>query len=289
MPSITAHLLRAYLRVTRANRTYVSADAARRRVEMRRIRPKRYAPPRLRGDVAVTVERRDGWPVYTLSPRYPVGTVIYAHGGGWVGEIALQHWQLCAQLAAEAGVRVIVPIYPLVPFGTAAQVVPRVAELARAHSPVVLAGDSAGGQIALSAAQLVGDAEVVRRSILISPALDLAFSNPSIPAVQPRDPWLGRPGGLVFATSWAGSLPIDDPLGSPLFGDFTGLGPITLFTGTDDILNPDARLMIDRARAAGVEVDEHEGVGLVHVYPLTPTREGRAARAVIVDTVRAAF
>ena len=78
-----------------------------------------------------------------------------------------------------------------------------------------------------------------------------------------------------------------DPLVSPLGADLTGLGPLTLFSGTRDILNPDARSLAEKARAAGVDIDYHEQPGLVHVYPLTPTREGRAARATIVDCLRA--
>ena len=74
---------------------------------------------------------------------------------------------------------------------------------------------------------------------------------------------------------------------SPLGADLTGLGPLTVFSGTRDILNPDARLLAEKATAAGVEVEYHEQPGLVHVYPLTPTREGRAARDVIVERLRA--
>jgi acetyl esterase/lipase len=63
---------------------------------------------------------------------------------------------------------------------------------------------------------------------------------------------------------------------------------LTVFSGTRDILNPDTRLLVDKAVAAGVDVDYHEEQGLVHVYPLTPTPEGRAARALLIERVRAA-
>jgi acetyl esterase/lipase len=59
-----------------------------------------------------------------------------------------------------------------------------------------------------------------------------------------------------------------------------------VFSGTRDIVNPDARRLADRAAAAGVDAEYHEQPGLVHVYPLTPTPEGRAARAVIVERPR---
>jgi acetyl esterase/lipase len=186
---------------------------------------------------------------------------------------------------------VVVPIYPLVPFTSAAEMMPTIAELvaekaAPDHS-VCLAGDSAGGQMALSAALMLRDEHrlVVPQTVLISPVLDVSLANPSISAV--RDPWLTRAGLLEFATAWCGDLPMTDPMVSPLNADLTGLGPLTVFSGTRDILNPDARLLVEKAAAAGVEIDYHEQPGLVHVYPLTPTAEGRATRAVIVDRLRA--
>jgi len=287
----------AWFRLTRANRPYVSAAAARRHVEQRRLRPRPYGPPRrLRGDVTVGVEEVGGWPVYRLAPRdgRARGGVLYVHGGAWVNEIALQHWQLAARTAAEVGTTVTVPIYPLVPAGTAAAVVAGVVDLVRAsdarYGATSLAGDSAGGQIALSAAQVLRDEHgwTVPRTVLIAPALDLSLTNPGIDAVEPGDPWLGREGTRVFVDLWRGDLPVHDPRVSPLAGDLRGLGPLTVFSGTRDVLNPDTRLLVARARAAGVDVDEHWGEGLVHVYPLLPTPEGRAARAVLLDRLRAA-
>ncbi|MCP2237877.1 Acetyl esterase/lipase [Prauserella halophila] len=281
-----------YLRATGRNRVFRSAGHARAHVDRLALRPRSYAPPRRLGSpVTVDVSRRDGWPVYRVHPvdARPRGSVVYIHGGGWVNEIAAAHWRLVAQIAAEARTTVVVPIYPLVPFGTAEAVVNAVADLVRevgeVHGEVRLAGDSAGGQIALSAAMVLRDQHSVTlpRTLLISPALDLSWSNPRIPQVQPDDPWLAVPGGRVFSDRWRGELPTEDPRVSPLAGDLAGLGPLTVFSGSHDVLNPDAHLLRDRARAAGVETEFHEGEGLVHVYPLLPTRTGEAARSIIVE------
>jgi acetyl esterase/lipase len=74
---------------------------------------------------------------------------------------------------------------------------------------------------------------------------------------------------------------------SPLAGDLAGLGPLTVFSGTHDVLNPDAHLLLDRAKTAGVDLEFHEGEGQVHVYPLLPTRTGEAARAIITERLTA--
>ncbi|WP_204078969.1 alpha/beta hydrolase fold domain-containing protein [Mycobacterium riyadhense] len=293
--SWASRALPAILRITGRSRPYVSAQSARAHIDRRALRPQPYGPPpRLRSDVAVTVQRRLGWPIYTITANIgaPERIVWYLHGGAWVNEITPQHWQLAAQIAAEARATVIVPIYPLVPFAGAADVMPVIVELVADNvsrdGSVCLAGDSAGGQIAMSAALLLRDEHgvVIPRTVLISPVLDVSLTNPLIGAAESDDPWLGREALRVFADRWRGDLPLTDPRVSPLAGDLSGLGPLTVFTGTRDILNPDARLLAQKATAAGVDIEYHERRGLLHVYPLTPTPEGRAARAVIVERLR---
>ncbi|WEO78285.1 alpha/beta hydrolase [Cryobacterium sp. SO2] len=293
MVTVPSRLIAPALRLMRANRVFVTAEAARRRVRALEVRPAAYGPPsRLRQDVRVDVSQ-PGWPVYTITPvgTTPVGSVVYVHGGGWVNQIAGQHWHLAAQIAAEANTTVMVPIYPLVPFGTASVVAAGIVALVRDNlercGTTCLAGDSAGGQIALSSALLLRDEHGIAlpRTVLISPALDLSWSNPLIPTVQPSDPWLATPGGVVLAELWKGDRDILDPVVSPLMGDLTGLGPITLFSGTRDVLNPDAHLLVDKAAAAGVDLEFHEGTGQVHVYPLLPTVVGQDARARIVQSL----
>ncbi|WP_068183758.1 alpha/beta hydrolase fold domain-containing protein [Mycobacterium sp. UM_CSW] len=286
--------LPAVIHLTRA-RAYRSAQSARDHIDQRAAHPQFYGPPPgLRKDVNLHLDRESVWPIYTLTAQSlhePQGTVVYLHGGAWVNEIASQHWKLAVQIAADACVRVVVPIYPLAPFATAAEVVPRIAELvaetAMPDHSVCLAGDSAGGQMALSAALLLRDEHrlVLPETVLISPVLDVSLTNPLIDAVD--DPWLTRVGLLEFAKRWCGDLPMTDTMVSPLNADLSGLGPLTVFSGTRDILNPDARLLAEKAAAAGVQIDYHEQPGLVHVYPLTPTPEGRAARALIVERLRA--
>ncbi|GGD69903.1 alpha/beta hydrolase fold domain-containing protein [Microbacterium murale] len=287
-------LVPPFLRATRANAPFLSVDSARRAVRDAELRPQPYGPPpRLRSDLRVGVAHIDKVPVYTVAPARGAtdGAVIYTHGGGWIHQIAKQHWELIAQIAVEANVTVVVPIYRLLPFGDAQgahDLVIGIAEqLIERHGSVRLAGDSAGGQITLSVAQTLRDRGVPAvRTVLIAPGLDLTFSNPLIPVIQPTDPWLAQDGGRELGRIWAGELDVKDPIVSPLFGEFEGLGPMLVFSGTRDVLNPDAGILVDRARAAGVDVTFREKVGAVHVFPLLPTRSGRAARSEIVAALR---
>ncbi len=293
MASVPDGLVPLIIRASRRNRTFTSENVARKRVRERALRPKPFGPPRnLGAGVKVDAQLDDGWPVYTLTPTLstPVGNVIYAHGGGWLNEIVSFHWRLVAQIAVEASTVVTVPIYPLVPFGTADEVMNRIVAMVRANTAtygsVALAGDSAGGQIALSAAlALRDDGVTLPATVLISPAVDLTITNPDIPTVQPTDPMLGVPGAKVLADLWRGERELTDPVVSPLFGDFAGLGPLAVWSGTHDILNPDTRLLVAKAEAAGVDVNYTELAGQLHVYPLLPTAIGAAARRDIVSVI----
>ena len=288
---IPEKLVPLYIRASRRNRPYQTEAGARHHLDQRTLHPEPFGPPRkMGGDVVVEMTRRNGWPVYTVTPSgvRPSGAVVYAHGGGWVNEIVRQHWQLIGQIAVEARTTVVVPIYPLIPFGTAEQVVGEFVDIVREsreqYGDTRLAGDSAGGQIALSVALELRDKHdiILNRTVLISPAVDLTWSNPLIPEVQPDDPWLAVPGARYFSETWRADLPVQDQRVSPIFGDFAGLGPVTVFSGTHDILNPDARRLVSQLEDAGVDVDFHEQAFRLHVYPLLPTASGRQAREIII-------
>lgn len=289
-----------YLKATRASRPYMTEEGAQRQIRERSLRPASYSPSSLLGGVRVSRRLPDpnGWPVYDVEPSTrvahrtrPQAVVIYVHGGGWVNEIAPQHWTLIARIARQTNQRVIVPIYPLLPFGAAREVRDGVIDLIRPEldsgNQVRIAGDSAGGQIALSVAlQLRDEGVQLPATTLLSPALDLTWKNPQIDTVQPSDPWLGRPGGRRLAQEWRGDDEIEDPVVSPLFGDMSGLGPLTILTGTRDVLNPDANLLRVKAREAGVSVTWHEREGQLHVYALLPTKAGDQGASTVVESLR---
>lgn len=287
-------LIPAYLRLTRADAPFSTVAGARKAVEEQTLRPASYNPPaKIRPDVTVTVERQNGVPVYTITPTTggPTAQLIYLHGGGWVHEISSHHWTLLFQLSAEARLTVTVPIWTLLPYGSATQANELVLHLHDMLTPlrqeIIIGGDSAGGQVALSAAVSLRDRGVDDlRTLLISPALDLTLSNPRIPQVLPDDPWLGVDGVRWLADQWRGDIPLSDPRVSPLNGDMHGMGPMVLCSGTRDILNPDAHLLVDKARAAGADVTFLEQDGALHVFPLLPTPVGRTARARIVRELR---
>lgn len=291
--SLMGRLMPTIMRLRRSNRNHLTRDHVRRHLLLLTEQPESFDPPkRLRRGIAVESRDEDGWTIHKVAPTgiETQGTVIYLHGGGWVNEAAQQHWWLVQQIAAEAAVEVIMPVYPLIQAGgTAETVVPAVTKLSEnTEGPLVLMGDSAGGTIAMSVSLLLKERHrPADLTVLISPALDMRMENPEMDEVQPQDPWLVKKGQLMLTEKWIGEHR-DDPILNPFLGDTRGAGRLVVFSGTRDLLNPDTRLFVTKATDSGTDIEYYEQPGHLHVYPLLPTPEGKNARRVIVTAVREA-
>jgi acetyl esterase/lipase len=97
------------------------------------------------------------------------------------------------------------------------------------------------------------------------------MSHELVDAVAARDPMLSVRGWSGKPVSHAGDLSTDHPLVSPIGGRFDGLGPMTIFVGTRDLLLPDSRRLRDLATEAGVRVDYHR--------PTDSSTSGRSCRS----------
>ncbi len=226
------------------------------------------------------------FPAYVLTPRgtAPVRTVVYLHGGGFVSPMDGAHVRYAGRLAEALRARVVLPDYPLAPQRTwrdsheaLADLVARWAE----ESPVVLAGDSAGGGLALAVALTLRDRGGARPGHLLlhSPWVDLTTSTPETEEFSLHDSWLFLSKLTAYASWWAGS-PEDlaRPEVSPALADLSGLPPALMFCGTRDTLAPGCRLLAQRGAEAGWDLTYVEEPDLIHVYPILPfVPEARAA------------
>ncbi|MFE1440172.1 alpha/beta hydrolase fold domain-containing protein [Streptomyces sp. NPDC058739] len=258
--------------------------------------PKRPAAPpsRLRRRHTVTSRRLGGFTTWSIVPKRPRAgkAVLYVHGGGYYLPIQSAHWNLISALA-DSGVRVEVPLYPLAPEYTAKDAYPfltRVYEelVSETGDPsrITLMGDSAGGGLALGLAQVAAAGRMrPGRIILISPWLDLTLSDPAIAELGAKDPWLAQEGLIAAGHTWAGHWDPAEARLSPLNGPLADLPPTHLYIGDRDIFWADAHSLARAARGAGRDIDLVEMPGGVHVYPLTPTPEGCAARAAIIQQI----
>lgn len=242
-----------------------------------------------------------GFPVFTLwkpggrggIQDAPTRTVVYVHGGAYVRGTASWHWKFVSRLADELGARAVLPAYPVAPEFTVEDSFEEMVALVQeaiATSPdgVVLAGDSAGGGYALALAQAVRDRGGAQPSqlVLIAPWVDLTGSAPGTREAASRDPWLSFEHLSIYAGFWAGSEEpeaLADPRVSPGLAVLAGLPPTLMLCGTRDLLQPGCDALFDRADAADWSVEYVVAPGLMHVYPLLPIPEARAAYEQIVE------
>ena len=224
--------------------------------------------------VTLTTHTVAGFAVHTIRPRLQnpaAPTVLFLHGGGYIHDFATWHWRYLTKIVERTGATVLAAQYPLAPEHTWRDSFDALLSIARTVDVVM--GDSAGGGYALALAQRLAAEGIARDAVLIAPALDMTMSDPDTARYDARDPWLATDGVLHCGRAWAGG---DDPARievSPLFGELAGLGRVLVFTGTRDVLHPQA---LDLARRLpGLELVI--APGCVHNYPILPITEARAA------------
>lgn len=285
MPSRRHQALARAIPRLRRSRELDNEPAERARVERWHARLDRSFPvvPGFRRRFSVRTEELTGasgapFASYVVTRRgsTPRRTVLYLHGGGFMAPMDAAHVRYAGRLATALDARVVLPDYPLAPEHTwreshAALV--EQAERCGASDELILAGDSAGGGLALALALSLRDRGRVTpaRLLLISPWVDLTTSTPETPDFDAIDTWLFLGKLRAYAEWWAGSPEdLGRPEVSPALADLAGLPPALMLCGTRDLLVPGCRLLARRAAAAHWPLRYVEEEGLIHVYPLLP-------------------
>ncbi len=236
---------------------------------------------------------RGGQPGYVLNEDGS-RTIFYLPGGSYIDQPREVHWQFLCRLAEDADARIIVPIYPKLPENDAAASYEALWSFYAACSgdisgDLIFLGDSAGGGMALSFAMQLRDAGLdgPEKLILLCPWLDVTLSDPDIPAYEKKDPALDSEQLRQLGTLWAGGLDPTDPLVSPLYGRFDGLGHITVLTGTGELLYPDIARLDELLTAADIDHETLVYPGMFHVWPLYMAYSIPEATAAYNDILRA--
>jgi monoterpene epsilon-lactone hydrolase len=229
-----------------------------------------------------------GNPVITLTPRqHPrAGHLIYTHGGGYVWPLVSAHWMLLDHATRDTGVTITVPLYRLAPesgvdaaYAMLSAVYTGLVEQTDG-SDITLAGDSAGGALALGQAISYRDRGLPapKQVILFSPWVDVTMTHPALPGLEAVDPMLRTRRLILAGELWAGGTDVRDPRISPLQADLRDLPPVHVFQGGRDLLAADAHVLAHRLREAGNRVTFELAHAGFHVYVgAVWTPESRAA------------
>lgn len=214
------------------------------------LRGTRFEPDRL-GGVA------GEWARPAEAPTRP-GSVLYLHGGAYCVGAPSTHRALTARLARATGMALFAADYRLAPehpFPAAVEDALAAFRALRQRGPVVVAGDSAGGGLALALAIALRDTGEAAPAalLLLSPWAEMTADH--VPALPPR-------GEAMLSVAWAQACaalclrdtPPSHPWASPLNADLRGLPPVLIQAGTDELLHDQALLLHDALVAAGVSV-----------------------------------
>ncbi|ENX34770.1 hypothetical protein F889_01407 [Acinetobacter colistiniresistens] len=206
--------------------------------------------------------------------------LFYIHGGGFV--IGSPHsyrayvGTLCKLSKAEFAYLPDYRLAPEHPYPAALEDVlcawQSLSDRFPAHE-ILLAGDSAGGNLALALGILLKDKQLnlPKKIYLQSPWLDLTLTSLSHTRQDKRDPFLGTYFlERDFARHYARDHIRSDPLLSPLYADFTGLPPLLVQVGSREVLLDDSREFAKRAQAAHVSITLSIWTGMWHAWPQIP-------------------
>lgn len=286
------------IRLSGMKKKFIDQETMLKYIEKKRRTMTRYTLPKIckfKYDIQCKVVNGMDCYIYSSSTSSEK-TIIYLHGGAYIEQPLVFHWNFLGKLHKETGATIIVPIYPKAPHYTYKdsfeKVLPLYEELIKTSDPtsVYLMGDSAGGGFALALAQLLLEKKIAqpRHIILLSPWLDITLDNPEIDEVLEKiDPMIGIYGAQEFGKLYAGNTDRRNYLLSPIYGEIIGLADITLFIGTRELILPDARKFKAIAKQQGVEIQYYEYPGMNHVFPVYPIPEAKKARRKIVETIQA--
>ena len=201
--------------------------------------------------------------------------VYYLHGGGYVICSIDTHRPMIARIARAAGARALAINYRLAPENPFPAAVEDATMAYRwlvstgvEPAKVVIAGDSAGGGLAVAAMVALRDAgePLPAAGVCISPWVDMEGTGESMVTKADVDP-IVRPEGMPqMAKAYLGDADTRTPLASPIYADLTGLPPLLIQVGTAETLLDDATRLAERAKSAGVEVVLEPWEDMIHVW-----------------------
>jgi acetyl esterase/lipase len=198
-------------------------------------------------------------------------TLLYLHGGGYFACSPETHRPITAAFAQQ-GFRVFAPDYRRAPEAHFPSPVEDALAAYRgllatgvAGASMVVAGDSAGGGLAVALLVALRDAKepLPAAAALFSPWTDLAGTGASLETNSRRCSLFDGKGIVAAARPYLNGADPRHPLASPLYADLTGLPPLLIHVGSNETLLDDSLRLADRTRAAGVPVE-------LKIWPVVP-------------------
>ena len=219
----------------------------------------------------------------------PEEAILHLHGGWFNFGSAKAYRHLVGHIAARAGAKAFIPDYRLAPEHPFPAAVDDAMACywglgkSGAHR-VAVTGDSAGGGLALVLASQARDETSSGKAVLVgvaalSPVTDLTLSGESYVTRAEADPFFTREQVAELVRSYLGDVDPRHPLASPLFGPLSGLPPVRIQSGDDEVLLDDSRRYVERAVSAGVDAKLDVWTGMPHGFQASVGKLTAAAQS----------
>ena len=212
--------------------------------------------------------------------------LLHCHGGGYSTGSRIYARTLTSKLAESTSMDVLCFDYRLAPehpYPAATEDAMKVWNylmlLGYGARDIILTGDSAGGNLALSLTlKLKQEGRLLPRGlVLMSPWTDLTSSGRSFESKAELDPVLNKAYIDRMVEAYAGGQDLKNPLVSPLFGDFEGFPPTYIQVGENEILLSDSERLHQAFVDANVSVRMDMYPGMWHVFQMSPVKAARIA------------
>jgi monoterpene epsilon-lactone hydrolase len=247
---------------------------------MKKLLPKDWSAP---DDYSLTeIELENCRAELILADKSSENAIIYLHGGSFVTGNSVVFRNAALKLSKLGGAAVLLVDYRTAPEHThpsalldALDAWEYLTDSGFDPGNIILAGDSAGGNLALSLTALLRDEnkELPRAIICMSPWADLAKKGQSYTYNYEIDPVFGKHsedkhGGSMLTTIYAGDTSLCDSRLSPVYADFRGFPPMLLQTGSHEMLLSDSETIYKKAAESGVDVRLSVYHGMFHDFQL---------------------
>jgi monoterpene epsilon-lactone hydrolase len=207
-------------------------------------------------------------------PAAPTSTVLYLHGGGYRLGAARSWVSFATGVATAADTQVVIVEYRLAPehpFPAALLDAAAVFEALSADhvGPLFVAGDSAGGGLAISLTVAAGESGLPRPDglIVMSPWADLTLRSETFATRAETDQFFPKDSAAEAAESYLQGADPHHPLASPLLADLADFPKTLIFAGGSETLLGDGLSLCTALVTAGASVEAHFPAGMQHVWP----------------------
>lgn len=228
--------------------------------------------------------------LYAKERKRQARIILQLHGGGYIGAMRNAYRNFaCLYNEASGGAGVLTIDYrvaPEHPFPAAlidaGKAFDWLLEQGFREQQIILAGDSAGGGLALALCHYLKDQgrQLPAGIIAMSPWTDLTASGPSYDDNYECDPLFGNTReSMLYRKDYIGTYNPKMPYISPRFGDFTGFPPMLLQVGSIEMLLSDSIAVAYQAKRAGVKVRLSIYEGMFHLFQMAMKMMPESAKA----------